>query len=269
MSDQLPSDPTELKPSPPTAAEKKLNPSVDAKPIENPVKELNQPEIPEVIATPADVVEPNPLKHALHLLQQLRKQGLFVTLLEAVDQIIRRVGGAPTERFSRVTPHVHVGGQFTPRGWLLLQKRGVTAGVSLRGEFDTRAAGFAPPKYLHLPTVDNHAPTQEDLQKGVEFIKSEVDKGGQVYIHCWEGVGRGPTMAAAYLVSTGCTPAEAWGKIKQVRPFIRPTVAQLELIDLYAAKLRGVDAAPPLSEKLPSVPEGSIQQAAQEQTTAT
>ncbi|MBK8035104.1 MAG: hypothetical protein IPK17_37500 [Chloroflexi bacterium] len=144
MSDQLPSDPTELKPSPPTAAEKKLNPSVDAKPIENPVKELNQPEIPEVIATPADVVEPNPLKHALHLLQQLRKQGLFVTLLEAVDQIIRRVGGAPTERFSRVTPHVHVGGQFTPRGWLLLQKRGVTAGVSLRGEFDTRAAGFAP-----------------------------------------------------------------------------------------------------------------------------
>ncbi|MBK8032067.1 MAG: hypothetical protein IPK17_21840, partial [Chloroflexi bacterium] len=43
-----------------------------------------------------------------------------------------------------------------------LQKRGVTAGVSLRGEFDTRAAGFAPPKYLHLPTVDNHAPTQED-----------------------------------------------------------------------------------------------------------
>jgi protein-tyrosine phosphatase len=269
MSDQLPSDPTELKPSPPTAAEKNLNPSADAKPIDNPVKELNQPEIPEVIATPKDVVEPNPLKHALHLLQQLRKQGLFVTLLEAVDQIIRRVGGAPTERFSRVTPHIHVGGQFSQRGWEILQKRGVTAGVSMRGEFDTRAAGFAPPKYLHLPTVDNHAPTQEDLQKGVEFIQAEVEQGGQVYIHCWEGVGRAPTMTAAYLVSTGCTPAEAWGKIKQVRPFIRPTVAQLELIDLYAAKLRGVEAAPPLSEKLPSVPEGSIQQAAQEQTTAT
>ena len=60
------------------------------------------------------------------------------------------------------------------------------------------------------------------------------------------------------------TPAEAWGKIKQVRPFIRPTVPQLEQIDLFAAKLHGIEASP-LSEKLPSVPEGAVQQAAQEQ----
>jgi hypothetical protein len=244
--------------------EKKLNPSAGAPPIVHPEVELHKPEIPEVVATPKDVVEPNPLKHALHLFQQLRKQGLFATLLEGFDQAYRRIIGAPTERFSRVTPHLHVGGQFSERGWRLLEERGVTAGVSLRGEFDTRKAGFAPPKYLYLPTVDNHAPLLEDLRRGAEFIAAEVERGGQVYVHCWEGVGRGPTMAAAYLVSTGLTPAEAWGKIKAVRPFIRPTVVQLEQIDLFAAKLRGVEAAPPLSEKLPSVPEGTIQQAAQE-----
>lgn len=239
------------------------NPSAGAPPIQNPAKELNKPEIPEVIATAKDVIEPSPLKHARHLFQQLRKQGLIVTLLEGVDQIIRRVFGAPTAHFSRVTPHIHVGGQFTRRGWETLRQRGVTAGVSLRGEFDTRAAGFAPPNYLYLPTVDNHAPTLDDLHKGVAFIQAEVERGGQVYVHCWEGVGRAPTMTAAYLVSTGLTPAQAWGKIKRVRPFIRPTVAQLAQIDLFAAQLHGVDAAPPLSEKLPSVPEGSIQQAVQ------
>lgn len=81
---------------------------------------------------------------------------------------------------------------------------------------------------------------------------------------------RGPRadQRTAYLVSTGCTPAEAWGKSSRSGRSIRPTVARLELIDLYAAKLRGVDAAPPLSKNA-SVPEGSIQQAAQEQTTAT
>lgn len=266
MNQARPRQPDERDPRPPAAANE-LNPSAGAPPIQNPVKELNQPEIPEVIATPKDVVEPNPLKHALHLFQQLRKQGIFITLIEAFDQIIRRVGGAPTERFSRVTPHLHVGGQFSPRGWQILRRRGVTAGVSLRGEFDTRRAGFAPPNYLYLPTVDNHAPRLEDLRRGVAFIQAEIERGGQVYVHCWEGVGRAPTLTAAYLVSTGLTPAQAWGKIKAVRPFIRPTVAQLEQIDIFAAQLRGIDHAPPLSEKLPSVPDGTVQQMAQEEKT--
>ncbi|MBE2267156.1 MAG: dual specificity protein phosphatase family protein [Anaerolinea sp.] len=244
--------------------EKELK-QVSAPPIQNPQRELNQPEIPEVIATPKDVIEPSPLKHALHLFQQLRKQGLFVTLIEAYDQILRRVTGAPTERFSRVTDQIHVGGQFTEAGWRTLSQRGVTAGVSMRGEFDTREAGFAPPKYLYLPTVDNHAPTLEALQQGVEFITAEVERGGQVYIHCWEGVGRAPTMTAAYLVSTGMTPAEAWGTIKAARPFIRPSVVQLQQIDIYAAKMQGITEQPPLSEKLPSVPDGTIQQAVEEQ----
>ncbi len=230
-------------------------------PIQNPEVELHKPEIPEVIATTKDVREPNPIKHALHLFQQLRKQGLLVTLVEAVDQIIRRVTGAPLERFSRVTSNLHVGGQFTRGGWETLQERGVTAAVNLRGEYDTDAAGYAPPKYCYLPTVDNHAPTLEDLKKGVEFIRAEIERGGQVYVHCWEGVGRGPTMAAAYLVSTGLTPSEAWARIKAARPFIRPTVPQLQQIDRLAEHYRSGDARP-LSEKLPSVPAGTVAQEA-------
>jgi dual specificity MAP kinase phosphatase len=233
--------------------------STHAPPITDPKKELHKPEIHEVVATPKDAREPNPIKHAIHLLQQLRKQGLWTTLIEAVDQIYRRVTGAPLERFSRVTPSLHVGGQFTRRGWHTLRERGVTAGVSLRGEYDPRNAEFNPEKYLYLPTVDNHAPTLEALREGVDFIRDEIARGGQVYVHCWEGVGRGPTMAAAYLVSTGLTPSESWGKLKATRPFIRPTVAQLQQIDLLAEQYRSADARP-LSEKLPSVPTHAVTQ---------
>jgi hypothetical protein len=56
-------------------------------------------------------------------------------------------------------------------------------------------------------------------------------------------------MLAAYLVSTGLTPGEAWAKIRAVRPFIRPTAAQITRIDLLAAEYGRLNH-PPLSEQL-------------------
>lgn len=214
--------------------------------IQNPEVELHKPHLPEPIVTTR---EPGALEYALHVLHQLRKQGLWNTLLEIVDQTKRRVTGAPTERFTRITPQLHVGGQYSRKGWATLARRGITAAVSMRGEYDDRGEGFLPPRYLHLPTVDNHAPTLEHLHQGIAFITDEVGRGGQVYVHCWEGVGRGPTMLAAYLVSTGLTPGEAWAKIRAVRPFIRPTAAQIARIDLLAAEYGRLNQ-PPLSEQL-------------------
>lgn len=216
--------------------------------IQNPQVELHQPQITEPVVTQR---EPGALQYTAHVLNQLRKQGVWNTLLEGVDQTTRRITGAPTEHFTRVTPQLHVGGQYSRKGWAILARRGVTAAVSMRNEYDDRGEGFLPPRYLHLPTVDNHAPTLDHLLDGIRFINDELARGGQVYIHCWEGVGRGPTMLAAYLVSTGLTPGEAWAKIRAVRPFIRPTTAQIQRIDLLAAAYRRTDL-PPLSERLPA-----------------
>lgn len=221
--------------------------------ITNPEIELNHPDIPEVIATTRDVREPNLYKQIQHLGQQLRKQGLIVTLLEGYDQSIRLITGAPTLRFSRLNGSVFVGGQYNRRGWGRLAKRGMTAAVNMRGEYDEQKEGFAPSSYCHLPTVDNHAPTLEHLRKGVEFIHQELAAGGKVYIHCWEGVGRAPTMLAAYLVSTGLKPSEAWAQIKAIRPFIRPSTVQIQQVDLFAAEWASEDKRP-LSERLPGDP---------------
>jgi protein tyrosine phosphatase (PTP) superfamily phosphohydrolase (DUF442 family) len=227
--------------------------------ITNPEIELHHPEIPEVIATTKDVREPSLRKQLLHLWQQLRKQGLWATLIEAFDQFTRLITGAPTVRFSRVTNDLFLGGQYNRRGWRRLSERGITSAVNMRGEYDEQKHGFAPEHYCYLPTVDNHAPTFQHLHAGVQFIQQELDAGRKVYIHCWEGVGRAPTMLAAYLVSTGMKPSEAWAKIKATRPFIRPTLPQIQQIDLFAAEW-GAEDKRPLFERLPGASPGGIEE---------
>lgn len=168
---------------------------------------------------------------------RLTEQGLGATAQWAVDHLIRRVTGAPIRRVSQITPQLHVGGQYRRRGWPRLTARGVTAVVNLRIEFDDNDAGIAPARYLYLPTVDDTPPALDQLRKGVAFIAEEVEDGGGVYVHCASGVGRAPTMAAAYLVSTGLTADEAWEKIRSARPFIRPNSEQVAQVERFAEEI--------------------------------
>jgi hypothetical protein len=174
------------------------------------------------------------IKNAGILWSRLIRQGPAVTALWATDHAVRAITGAPIRGVSQITPQLHVGGQYRRRGWRLLEKRGVTAVVNLRTEFDDAAAGIAPDRYLYLPTIDDTPPSPKRLREGVAFISGEVARGGAVYIHCGAGVGRAPTMAAAYLVSTGLTPEEAWALIRSVRPFIRIKPGQAQQIDRFA-----------------------------------
>jgi protein tyrosine phosphatase (PTP) superfamily phosphohydrolase (DUF442 family) len=164
---------------------------------------------------------------------RLIEHGIGVTAWWALDHLVRRLTGAPIRRVSQVTPQLHVGGQYKRRGWPRLKARGVTAVVNMRVEFDDQQAGIAPENYVHLPTVDDDAPSLAHLQQGVEFIKRNIDAGGGVYIHCKSGVGRAATMAVAYLMDTGLTPDEAWATVRKARPFVRPTPVQVEQIERF------------------------------------
>jgi hypothetical protein len=168
------------------------------------------------------------------LWSRLIQQGLRVTALWAADHGVRIVTGAPIRRVSQITPQLHLGGQYRRCGWPRLAARGVTAVVNMRVEFDDNDAGIAPERYLYLSTVDDDPPTLEQLRAGVAFIAEEIAQGGGVYVHCGAGVGRAATMAAAYLVSTGLTPEEAWAKIRAVRPFIRPKPGQVAQVESFA-----------------------------------
>ncbi|NWF67691.1 MAG: dual specificity protein phosphatase family protein [Chloroflexi bacterium] len=168
------------------------------------------------------------------LRQTVVEGGLHPLLLGLYEFGHRYVTGAPPQRYSRITPQLYVSGQHRRHGWAQLAALGITAVVNLRQEYDDAAAGIAPLRYLYLPTIDATPPSLEHLRAGVEFIRQEIARGGKVYVHCAAGIGRAPTLAAAYLVSTGLTPTQAWQHILLVRPFVRPTHRQKAIVERFA-----------------------------------
>ena len=115
---------------------------------------------------------------------------------------------------------------------------GISAVVNMREESDEAAHNATPEHYLWLPTPDDTPPTLSDLERGATFIAEQRAAGHGVYIHCAAGVGRAPLMGAAYLVTTGLNPAEAWAAIAAGRPFIRPTPPQIAALAAFAQHLR-------------------------------
>ncbi|PLS81622.1 hypothetical protein CYG49_01650, partial [Candidatus Saccharibacteria bacterium] len=133
------------------------------------------------------------------------------------DQLRRFITGVPTEHFGRVHKQLFVGGQYGPRALEAFKQRGVTGIVSMRTFVPEPLEETADIEILHLPTTDMTAPTVKDLKEGIAFITRHIRAGGTVYVHCRQGEGRGPTMAAAYLISTGMSVEDAIAHLKFYR----------------------------------------------------
>ena len=144
------------------------------------------------------------------------------------DNIYRLIAGVPRLSRSRVTAHLFLGRQYNLIGLKKLKDLGVTAIVNMRMHNTYDDAIHEGIKYLHLPTVDNTPPPLEVLIKGADFIDKEIKNSGIVYVHCRQGLGRGPTMAMAYLIKTGMTYNEAYALVRKVRVFINPRPGQIQ-----------------------------------------
>ena len=168
------------------------------------------------------------------LLQRLRTQGFRTTLVWLGVRLSTALTGVPALKYCRVTPNLFVGGQPRVRGMRKLERNGIHASVNLREESDDVARGVALRDHCHLPTPDDHAPSIHQLMEGVDFIRRVIDGGGKVYIHCGGGIGRAPTMAAAYLISKGDSLENALEQIRAVRPFVNLTASQQKQLALFA-----------------------------------
>jgi len=54
--------------------------------------------------------------------------------------------------------------------------------------------------YAWLPVVDGYPPSQDQLDMGSAIIDQAVKNKQIVYVHCTNGHGRSPTMAASYYI---------------------------------------------------------------------
>jgi protein-tyrosine phosphatase len=152
--------------------------------------------------------------------------GLFFDFV--FDNIFRVVTGMPRLKRCQVTGHLFLGSQYSKLGLKKLKALGVTAIVNMRTHSVYTKARYEGIKYLHLPTVDNTPPPLEVLIKGANFIDEEIKNKGIVYVHCRQGLGRGPTMALAYLIKIGMTYDDAYAMIRLVRVFINPRPGQIK-----------------------------------------
>lgn len=173
--------------------------------------------------------------------RRLRTQGLRTTLLWAIGRGLPAITGIPLLQFCQVTPQLYVGSQFNAQGKRLLERQGINGCVNMRIEKDDAALGLALAQYLHLPTIDDEAPSVEHLHKGIAFIREITQAGGKVYIHCGAGVGRAPTMAAAYLMAEGHSLEEALTLIRKNRPFITITAPQMEQLRQLERSLQSAE----------------------------
>ena len=176
----------------------------------------------------------------LNRIASLLTLGPLVITQRLYDQASRIFTGRPIWQYSRITPQLYIGGQHRKRGWEEMGTEGITAVVNMReAHLDDARHGINSNNYLHLATIDNTAPTMEDLLKGAKFIDKEIAGGGKVYIHCGIGIGRAPTQAAAYMIYAGMSADEALNVIRAKRPFIHLTSKQSAQLNAFDKIYRG------------------------------
>ena len=144
------------------------------------------------------------------------------------DNIYRFFKGIPTLKRCQITANLFLGSQYSLPGLQRLKALGITAIVNMRMHSMYDESSYNGFKYLHLPTPDNTPPSLAILIKGADFVDEEIKNNGKVYIHCRQGLGRGPTMTIAYLLKTGLTFEDAYATVKRVRTFIHPRISQIE-----------------------------------------
>lgn len=132
-------------------------------------------------------------------------------------------------RWDWIDEHVLVGMVPTRGEMEELRRLGIGAVVNLCQEFAGHSAELERlgMQQLHLPTLDFHPPTAEDMRRGVAFIRQAIAGGRMVYVHCKAGRGRSVTLAICYLiVERKLTARDAEAIIRRVRPQIDRRLAE-------------------------------------------
>jgi protein-tyrosine phosphatase len=111
---------------------------------------------------------------------------------------------------------------------VLPREHGIGAVVDLRSEArdDEDALRAAGVDFLHLPTDDHCAVADDDLARGVAFVRSRIADGRRVLVHCQYGIGRSPLLALCVLTAEGVRPMTALELAKSRREVCSPSPAQ-------------------------------------------
>lgn len=98
------------------------------------------------------------------------------------------------------------------------------------------SAGFS---FLCLPIPDGGAPSHEQADEFVRFVKNERSVGRHVAVHCEAGLGRTGTLLAAYLIAEGESAKGAIERVRAVEKAAIETGRQIKFLEEYEERCRG------------------------------
>jgi atypical dual specificity phosphatase len=98
-----------------------------------------------------------------------------------------------------------------------------------------RSMGF---EYLQLKVPSFMSPTQEQIDRFIDFVENMEKQGKPVLVCCRMGWGRTGSMLASYLVRNGFDPEDAIEEVRRTRPRSIESPEQEEAIREYASRLK-------------------------------
>jgi protein-tyrosine phosphatase len=95
-------------------------------------------------------------------------------------------------------------------------------------------------EFIPVPIADQETPGSGVVEGALSQLRKIGAEQGRVAIHCRQGSGRSPLIAAAVLVRSGLTADEAWATVARARGRPVPeTEAQREWLRRFAPHVTG------------------------------
>jgi len=132
-----------------------------------------------------------------------------------------------TFNFDWIDDRLAVGGSFPMEAAEQLARRERIGGiVDLRVEAcdDEATLRVHGVEFLHLPTEDCCAIAPQMIDDGVEWVRTRLDAGTRVLIHCEHGIGRSALLGLC--------------RLKAARPVVSPAPEQLEAFRTWVGRWR-------------------------------